>query len=162
MASAVYRLRTAPPRSALGPPRHQRGPTSFAGHISLHCLAFSALGTRQFSSCVLILFEKLLCVASNSSHHTQPFFAPPFANPPHTCRLSLPAHPACPTRKPRTDQSAEERESLGKSLFTDYLSSPDLEEAVGTAQELEAPGFMPKLVQVWTGRERAAGREGWL
>ncbi|PRW56412.1 eukaryotic initiation factor [Chlorella sorokiniana] len=56
-------------------------------------------------------------------------------------------------RAPRTDLSPEERESLGKSLFTDYLSSPDLDEAVGTAQELEAPGFMPKLVQL--GLEKA-------
>ena len=42
----------------------------------------------------------------------------------------------------------DERESLGKSLFSDFVASGDLEEAVGTAQELEAPGFMPKLVQV--------------
>jgi hypothetical protein len=57
-------------------------------------------------------------------------------------------------RAPRTDLSPEERESLGKSLFSDYISSPNVDEAVGTAQELEAPGFMPKLVQV---RERGGG-----
>jgi hypothetical protein len=50
--------------------------------------------------------------------------------------------------------SDDERQSLGKSLFSDYLSSPDLDEAVGTAQELEAPGFQHKLVQV--------GGRGWL
>ena len=65
-----------------------------------------------------------------------------------------------PPRAPRTDLSPEERESLGKSLFTDYLSAPNLEEAVGTAQELEAPGFMPKLVQVGGGGARRAGRGG--
>ena len=66
-----------------------------------------------------------------------------------------------PTRAPRTDLTPEERESLGKSLFTDYLSSPDLDEAVGTAQELEAPGFMSKLVQVRWGGGWLAAWGGW-
>ena len=62
----------------------------------------------------------------------------------------------------------DERESLGKSLFSDYVASGDLEESVGTAQELEAPGFMPKLVQVrqqgcfWRdGGGECAGVLGW-
>ena len=78
----------------------------------------------------------------------------PPASPPHPLPACLPARLS---RAPRTDLSPEERESLGKSLFSDYLCSPDLEEAVGTAQELEAPGFMPKLVQVGVVRGCGAG-----
>ncbi|KAI3428363.1 hypothetical protein D9Q98_006743 [Chlorella vulgaris] len=63
------------------------------------------------------------------------------------------AAPVSTARAPRTDLSDDERQSLGKSLFSDYLSSPDLDEAVGTAQELEAPGFQHKLVQI--GLEKA-------
>ena len=57
------------------------------------------------------------------------------------------ARRAC-RRAPRKDLSDEQRESLGKSLFSDYLSAPSLDEAVAAAQELDAGGFMPKLVQV--------------
>jgi hypothetical protein len=56
-------------------------------------------------------------------------------------------------RVPRKDLTPEMRHSLGKSLYTDYLSSPSLDEAVGSAQELETPGFAPTLVQI--GLEKA-------
>ena len=71
-----------------------------------------------------------------------------------TCLHPLPARLLAPRcfrrccRAPRTDLTPEQRESLGKSLFSDFLSSPSVDEAVGTAQELEAPGFLPKLVQL--------------
>lgn len=42
---------------------------------------------------------------------------------------------------------------MARSIFTDYLSSPSIDEAVGAAQELEAPGFAPHLVQI--GLEKA-------
>lgn len=51
-------------------------------------------------------------------------------------------------RAPRKDLTPEQRESLGKSIFSDYLASPSVDEAVGAAQELDVGGFMPKLVQV--------------
>jgi hypothetical protein len=51
-------------------------------------------------------------------------------------------------RAPRTDLTPEARESLGKSLFSDFLASRDLAEAVGTAQELAAPGFGRVLVRL--------------
>lgn len=44
--------------------------------------------------------------------------------------------------------SDEDRESLSKSLYTDYLSSNDVEEAVSAAQELVIPGFGPTLVNL--------------
>lgn len=38
--------------------------------------------------------------------------------------------------------------SLGKSLFTDYLSSNDVNEAIAAAQELVIPGFGKTLVDI--------------
>ncbi|GAB4821712.1 hypothetical protein N2152v2_008758 [Parachlorella kessleri] len=64
-----------------------------------------------------------------------------------------PQAPGQAPRAPRKDLSDEQRESLGKSLFSDYLSSPSVDEAVATAQELDVGGFMPKLVQI--GLEKA-------
>lgn len=51
-------------------------------------------------------------------------------------------------RAPRTDLSPEDRESLAKSLFSDFISSRDLAEAVASAQELVVPGFGPVLARV--------------
>jgi len=48
--------------------------------------------------------------------------------------------------------SDEDRESLSKSLYTDYLSSNDVEEAVSAAQELVIPGFGPTLVNLGINR----------
>ena len=56
-------------------------------------------------------------------------------------------------RAARTELSPEERESLAKSLFSDFLSSNDLDEALGTAQELVIPGFGRTLVRI--GLEKA-------
>lgn len=55
---------------------------------------------------------------------------------------------SCFYRAPRTDLTDEDRASLGKSLFTDYISSRDVDEAVAAAQELLVPGFGPVLVQL--------------
>lgn len=51
-------------------------------------------------------------------------------------------------RAPRTDLSDDERVSLGKSLFTDFMSSGDVAEAVAAAQELVVPGFGRSLVRI--------------
>lgn len=42
--------------------------------------------------------------------------------------------------------SAEERESLTKSLFSDYIASPNINEALAAAQELLVPDFAKTLV----------------
>lgn len=56
-------------------------------------------------------------------------------------------------RPARTDLSDEDRLSLGKSLFTDFLSSNNVSEAATAAQELVIPGFGLTLVD--TGINRA-------
>ena len=42
----------------------------------------------------------------------------------------------------------EDRESLTKSLFTDFISSGDFNEALATAQELITPGFGSTFVRI--------------
>lgn len=55
-------------------------------------------------------------------------------------------------RAARTDLSDEDRLSLGKSLFTDFLSSDNVLEAVSAAQELLVPGFGIALVDIGINR----------
>jgi translation initiation factor 4G len=51
-------------------------------------------------------------------------------------------------RAPRTDLSPEDRESLGKSLFSDFISSRNVNEAIAAAQELLVPGYGRILVTI--------------
>lgn len=156
MASAVYRLRTAPVPAQTSVPVPPAGPDKNCGaHSFLHHYSPTlAHALCWLFRCILPIFLSFRCLLQ-------------LASPQLIFRLlhlqfTLIVAPATPpTRAPRTDLTPEERESLGKSLFTDYLSSPDLDEAVGTAQELEAPGFMSKLVQVRWGGGWLAAWGGW-
>ncbi len=74
--------------------------------------------------------------------------------------VAAPAKAATRTpRTPNTNLSEDDRESLAKSIFSDFLASRradnDLEEASGASEELAVPGFMPKLLTI--GLEKAFG-----
>ena len=51
-------------------------------------------------------------------------------------------------RRAPLDITPEHRESLAQSLFSDYLSTSNFQEALSAAQELAVPGFMRKLAEV--------------
>lgn len=52
----------------------------------------------------------------------------------------------------RTDLSEEDRASYSQSVFTDFLSSDSVKDAVAAAQELVIPGFGPTLVRIGINR----------
>ncbi len=95
-----------------------------------------------------------LSISNRHPHSLHPPSSPPStsqAPKPHPPPPTRHLHP--PHRAARTDLSAEDRASLAKSLFSDYLASRSLDEAVAAAQELLVPGFGPALAR--TGLERA-------
>jgi translation initiation factor 4G len=52
----------------------------------------------------------------------------------------------------RTELSEEDRASYSQSVFTDFLSSASVKDAVAAAQELVIPGFGPTLVDIGVNR----------
>ena len=56
------------------------------------------------------------------------------------------------TSNVRTDLSEEDRASYSQSVFTDFLSSDSISDAVAAASELVIPGFGPTLVSIGINR----------
>ena len=52
----------------------------------------------------------------------------------------------------RTDLSDDDRASYSQSVFTDFLSSDSVSDAVSAARELVIPGFGPVLVEIGINR----------
>ncbi len=91
---------------------------------------------------------------ARAGHLSYPFLAP---KPPFDVSLDTNTHDhthkhRATTSNVRTDLSEEDRASYSQSVFTDFLSSGSLKDAVAAAQELVIPGFGPTLVSIGVNR----------
>ncbi len=77
---------------------------------------------------------------------------------PFRCSPS-PFAPSSPSSRTPIDVTPERRESLAKSIFTDFLADGNFGEALAAAQDLAVPGFMRRLAEIGLARAYDARTE---